>query len=132
MSIRLLKVDRAIIPQTYYIKMGKQKLCPVSAKIQKIQYQAILYFKLYAHLLHIVITPQIRHAHTVCTCYCFRLMETANRDDALRCLAKAQTALREGRVEDAERLVSKSLRMCPTEQAKGKPCSTEKPFVYIV
>ena len=61
-----------------------------------------------------------------------RLMETANRDEALRCLGKAQTALREGRVEAAEKFASKSLRLCPTEEAKGKSCSIEKPFVYMM
>ena len=59
-------------------------------------------------------------------------METANRDEALRCLGKAQTALREGRVEAAEKFTSKSLRLCPTEEAKGKSYFSEIPFVYIM
>ena len=47
-------------------------------------------------------------------------METANKDAALQCLNKAKQALNEGRAETAEKLAKKSLRLCPTEQAKGK------------
>ena len=47
-------------------------------------------------------------------------METANKEAALQCLNKAKQVLKEGRNEVAERLAKKSLRLCPTEEAKGK------------
>ena len=47
-------------------------------------------------------------------------METANKNAALQCLDNAKKALKEGKPEAAEKLANKSMRLCPTEQAKGK------------
>ena len=51
-------------------------------------------------------------------------MESANKDEALRCLEKAKTALADGDIEKAKRLTDKSLRLCATHQAKGTTGST--------
>ncbi len=46
-------------------------------------------------------------------------MEAANKNAALQWLGKAKVALQEGKTEEAERLASKSLKLCPTEYTKG-------------
>ncbi|XP_064382533.1 dnaJ homolog subfamily B member 14-like [Halichondria panicea] len=45
-------------------------------------------------------------------------MEAANKNAALQWLGKAKVALQEGKTEEAERLASKSLKLCPTEYTK--------------
>ena len=47
-------------------------------------------------------------------------MESANKGEARRCLEKAKQAFNRGEIKVAERLVSKSLRLCSSEEAKGK------------
>ena len=47
------------------------------------------------------------------------LMESANREEAKRCLNKARHALYSGVVTEAERLAKKSLRLCSTKEAEG-------------
>lgn len=42
-----------------------------------------------------------------------------NRDQAERCLKKAQSAYHAGQFEAARRLASKSNRLCPTISAQG-------------
>ncbi len=46
-------------------------------------------------------------------------MEAANKNAALQWLGKAKVALQEGKTEEAEKLASKSLKLCPTEYTKG-------------
>ena len=47
-------------------------------------------------------------------------MEAANKGEAERCLRLAATALKDGDLEKARRLATKSLRLCFTREAKGK------------
>lgn len=46
-------------------------------------------------------------------------MESANKDEAVRCLKKAEEALAGGDVAKAKRLTAKSLKLCQTPEAKG-------------
>lgn len=46
-------------------------------------------------------------------------MEPANKDEAKRCIEKAQIALESGKVEYAHRLAVKSLKLCSTPEGIG-------------
>ena len=56
-------------------------------------------------------------------------METANRDEAERCLKLAREAKAAGQMDKAKRLAEKSVRLCSTEQARGERSLV---YVYIV
>lgn len=43
-----------------------------------------------------------------------------NREDALQAIRVAKKALQDGDLEKARRLLQKSIRLCPTELAKGE------------
>ena len=47
-------------------------------------------------------------------------MESANREEAKRCLNLAKGALKSGDVLYAKRLAKKSLKLCPSLEAEGK------------
>ena len=47
-------------------------------------------------------------------------MESANRDEAKKCLRKAKSALKSGAKEEAEKFASKSLRLCYSKEAEGE------------
>lgn len=46
-------------------------------------------------------------------------MESANKEEAKRCLQKAVAALKGGDIQYARKLASKSYRLCPTDEAQG-------------
>lgn len=48
------------------------------------------------------------------------IMESANRDEAERCLEKARLALKSGKIDYAYKLALKSLRLCSTPEGIGK------------
>ena len=47
-------------------------------------------------------------------------MESANREEAKRCLEKAEYAFRSGNLPYAKRLVVKSIKLCSSMEAEGK------------
>ena len=47
-------------------------------------------------------------------------MESANREEAKRCLLKAQDAFKGGDVSYAKKLALKSLKLCYTFEAQGR------------
>ena len=47
-------------------------------------------------------------------------MDIANRDEALRCFHLAETCVADGNRLKAVRLLNKSLKLCPTDESKGK------------
>ena len=61
-------------------------------------------------------------------------METANKSEAERCLGIAVEARKGGDIGRARRLASKSLRLCFTQQAKGKfaPCTLGDCHVSVI
>ena len=46
-------------------------------------------------------------------------MEYANRDEAVRCLEYARSALLSRDISKARRLAEKSLHLCPTQECRG-------------
>lgn len=47
------------------------------------------------------------------------LIMESNREDALQAIRVAKKALQDGDQEKAKRLLQKSIRLCPTDCAKG-------------
>lgn len=47
-------------------------------------------------------------------------MESANKEEAKRCLNKAKDAFQSGNVSYAKKLTQKSLKLCATQEARGK------------
>ena len=47
-------------------------------------------------------------------------MDSANKDEAKRCLQYARKALRDGDSAKARRLAEKSLRLCRSSEAEGE------------
>lgn len=50
-------------------------------------------------------------------------MESANKEEAKRCLQKAVAALKQGKTLYAQKLALKSIRLCPTTEAQGQDTS---------
>ena len=46
-------------------------------------------------------------------------MESANREDAKKCIDKAKSALKAGHFSYSLKLAQKSVRLCPSDEAKG-------------
>ncbi len=55
-------------------------------------------------------------------------MDSANRDEAVRCLEFARGALRKGDVAKAKRLAEKSLRLCHTKEGAGEATGSSLAF----
>ena len=51
---------------------------------------------------------------------CGRKMETANKEQAMVCLRKAEKAKAAGDLEKSRRMAEKSLKLCPTDNQKAK------------
>ena len=47
-------------------------------------------------------------------------MESANRDEAEKCIKRGRAALKSGRLEFALKLALKSLKLCSTPEGIGK------------
>ena len=54
----------------------------------------------------------------------------ANREDALNCLRKSKEALRNGDVDKARRLASKSRRLYPTSECDGN--NSIRKYLFII